>query len=107
MLSVRELREDDIHSLFATPAQLGLMDVGLAKIPDAPAWNSMFTAQLAQPYAPYALNPAPNKTLGRAGFSFSRHYIGTPGSINFEQEVNVWEMSRDAFIRLQETKAPR
>ena len=54
--------------------------------------------------APYALNPAPNKTLERAGFSFGRQYVGTPGSINFEQEVNIWEMSRAAFERLAATE---
>jgi RimJ/RimL family protein N-acetyltransferase len=44
---------------------------------------------------PYAHNPAPNKTLAKAGFSFLRSYTGIPGSINFEQEVNVWEIKRE------------
>jgi hypothetical protein len=46
------------------------------------------------------LNPAPNRTLERVGFSFVRQYIGVPGSINFEQEVSLWEMSRDMFDAL-------
>lgn len=41
---------------------------------------------------PYALNPAPNKTLAKAGFKFIRSYTCVPGWINFEQEVNLWEM---------------
>lgn len=39
---------------------------------------------------PYALNPAPNKTLPKAGFVFLKSYTCTPGWINFEQPVNLW-----------------
>jgi RimJ/RimL family protein N-acetyltransferase len=39
---------------------------------------------------PYALNPAPNKTLEKAGFKFVRTYITTPGWLNFEQQVNLY-----------------
>ncbi|MCB0524631.1 MAG: GNAT family protein [Saprospiraceae bacterium] len=39
---------------------------------------------------PFAANPAPNKTLARLGFRFLKTYTTTPGSINFEQEVNLW-----------------
>ena len=39
---------------------------------------------------PYALNPAPNRTLEKAGFRFVKSYVTVPGSINFEQEVNQW-----------------
>lgn len=46
---------------------------------------------------PYALNPAPNKTLVKAGFSFVKQYLTTPGFLNFEQEVNLWEMSYDSY----------
>ncbi len=42
---------------------------------------------------PYALNPAPNKTLAKAGFHFLKRYTTTPGAMNFEQEVNLWELS--------------
>ena len=46
---------------------------------------------------PYALNPAPNKTLEKAGFQFVKTYFTVPGSINFEQEVNLWKISRRDF----------
>jgi RimJ/RimL family protein N-acetyltransferase len=46
---------------------------------------------------PYALNPAPNKTLEKAGFEFVKEYITTPGWLNFEQPVNLWVMSYDRF----------
>lgn len=49
---------------------------------------------------PYAHNPAPNKTLEKVGFTFVETYVGVPGWLNFEQEVNVWEMTRAAFERL-------
>lgn len=45
---------------------------------------------------PYALNPAPNKTLPRAGFEFVRSYVTVPGWLNFEQEVNLWRMEAPA-----------
>ena len=44
---------------------------------------------------PYSLNPAPNKTLDKAGFTFLRSYTCIPGWLNFEQEVNLWEMKVD------------
>lgn len=47
---------------------------------------------------PYALNPAPNKTLENVGFEFVKNYITIPGSINFEQEVNLWKMSHTRFL---------
>ena len=40
---------------------------------------------------PYALNAAPNNTLAKLGFKFIKSYLTTPGSLNFEQEVNRWE----------------
>ena len=43
---------------------------------------------------PYALNGAPNKTLDKAGFKFVKEYITTPGSITFEQPVNLWEIEK-------------
>ncbi len=42
---------------------------------------------------PYTLNPAPNKTLENIGFHFVKKYVTIPGAINFEQEVNLWELS--------------
>ncbi|HTB07270.1 MAG TPA: GNAT family protein [Bacteroidia bacterium] len=46
---------------------------------------------------PYALNPAPRKTLERVGFELIREYITTPGFICFEQPVCLWEMSYEQF----------
>lgn len=42
---------------------------------------------------PYALNPAPNRTLEKAGFEFVKEYITIPGSLNFEQPVKRWQMT--------------
>lgn len=50
---------------------------------------------------PYALNPAPNKTLKKIGFEWVKAYTTVPGSINFEQEVNRWELSKDAFEKIK------
>lgn len=50
---------------------------------------------------PYALNPAPNKTLEKVGFVFVKNYITTPGSLNFEQSVNLWEMSKDVAVKFK------
>lgn len=41
---------------------------------------------------PYAENRAPNRVLEHAGFRLARRYRTTPGLINFEQEVNRWEL---------------
>ena len=46
---------------------------------------------------PYASNPAPNKTLEKTGFEFIKEYITTPGFLNFEQKVNLWELSYEKF----------
>ena len=46
---------------------------------------------------PYALNPAPNKTLENAGFTFVKEYITTPGFLNFEQPVNLWELTYEQY----------
>jgi hypothetical protein len=43
---------------------------------------------------PYADNPAPNRVLTKAGFSFIKRYRATPGLINFEQEVNQYVIDR-------------
>lgn len=50
---------------------------------------------------PYALNPAPNKTMEKLGFEFIKKYITTPGWLNFEQPVNLWEMSYERFKELK------
>lgn len=41
--------------------------------------------------SPMADNPAPNKSLKKAGFKFIRKERKIPGNINFMQEVNIWE----------------
>jgi len=46
---------------------------------------------------PYALNLAPNKTLGKVGFEFIKKYTTIPGSLNFEQEVNRWELTKEKY----------
>lgn len=43
---------------------------------------------------PYSRNKAPNKVLDKLGFSFIKTYKTVPGSINFEQDVNLWELKR-------------
>ena len=49
---------------------------------------------------PYALNPAPNKTLKRIGFEFVKKYTTIPATLNFEQEVNRWLLTRENYHRL-------
>lgn len=46
---------------------------------------------------PYALNPAPNKTLEKIGFTFVKTYTTIPGWLNFEQPVNLWELSSERY----------
>ncbi|ALJ00117.1 GNAT family N-acetyltransferase [Rufibacter tibetensis] len=48
---------------------------------------------------PYALNPAPNRTLEKAGFRLVKEYVTTPGWINSEQPVKRWKMT---FTQFQE-----
>jgi len=40
---------------------------------------------------PFAGNPAPNKTLPKAGFKLVRTYETIPGWINYHQTVNRWQ----------------
>ena len=49
---------------------------------------------------PYALNPAPNRTMQKVGFDFVIKQRCTPGSLNFEQEVNVWVLTCEKYQRL-------
>ncbi|GJM31699.1 MAG: hypothetical protein DHS20C18_07000 [Saprospiraceae bacterium] len=44
---------------------------------------------------PYALNPAPNKTLEKTGFTFLKKHTTIPGTLNFEQEVNLWVLTAE------------
>lgn len=43
---------------------------------------------------PYALNPAPNKTLEKLGFTLVKEHITTPGFLNFEQPVKRWLLNK-------------
>ncbi len=47
---------------------------------------------------PYALNPAPNKTLPKAGFQWVNTYDMASGWINFRQPVNQWKLNRDTAL---------
>lgn len=49
---------------------------------------------------PYALNPAPNNTLKKVGFELVREYSSTPGFLNFEQPVKLWQLSRERYLTL-------
>jgi hypothetical protein len=46
---------------------------------------------------PYALNPAPNKTVEKIGFEFVKKYKTIPGASNFEQFVNQWRLTKKQF----------
>ena len=46
---------------------------------------------------PYAENPAPNRTLLKLGFEFIKRYRTVPGTINFEQEVNLYRKGEAAL----------
>ena len=50
---------------------------------------------------PYALNPAPNKTLEKIGFKLERQYTTIPGSQNFEQEVKLWNLTKNHYKKIQ------
>lgn len=53
---------------------------------------------------PYALNPAPNKTLERVGFAFVKEYVTVPGMLNFEQPVNLWELSHERYRKMPDSQ---
>ena len=47
---------------------------------------------------PYAENPAPNKTLPKAGFTFVKEYNTIPGPLNFRQDVRRYRIDRKDVI---------
>lgn len=49
---------------------------------------------------PYSLNPAPNKILQKMGFEFVKTHVTIPGTLNFEQEVNLWKLTRENYLKL-------
>lgn len=46
---------------------------------------------------PYALNPAPNKTIEKAGFKLLEEKTSVPGAFNFEQSTKLWRLTKDQF----------
>jgi RimJ/RimL family protein N-acetyltransferase len=52
---------------------------------------------------PYALNPAPNKTLKKLGFEFIKEYESKPGLISFLQPVNRWCLTEARFQTISKT----
>jgi RimJ/RimL family protein N-acetyltransferase len=48
---------------------------------------------------PYAENPAPNRVVEKLGFRFVKRYRTVPGPMNFEQDVNRYEMDRAEWGR--------
>jgi RimJ/RimL family protein N-acetyltransferase len=49
---------------------------------------------------PYALNPAPHKTLEAVGFEAVGRITTVPGSLNFEQEVIRYRMTKSRYASL-------
>lgn len=54
---------------------------------------------------PYALNPAPNKTLAKVGFTFVKEHVTIPGFLNFEQSVCLWALTRKAWEAVEANAA--
>ena len=50
---------------------------------------------------PYSENIAPNRTLQKLGFDLIRTYETTPGSINFRQLVNRYELRREQLEKIK------
>lgn len=48
---------------------------------------------------PYADNAAPNRVVQKLGFRFARRYRTVPGPLNFEQDVNRYEMTRTEWLQ--------
>ena len=69
-------------------------------------WFRLSAAYFAEQFAlktivcePYADNPAPNRVLTKLGFTFVRRYRTIPGPLNFEQDVNRWELPAASLAR--------
>lgn len=48
---------------------------------------------------PYALNPAPNRTLPKIGFDLIKTYETIPGWICFNQPVNRWGLTKEKWLQ--------
>lgn len=87
MLSVREIQAGDMdliaaYWLRADSTFLTGMGVDLGKLPGREQWITMLSEQLSQPC----------RALAKLGFELVRQHVTTPGWINFEQPVNLWEL---------------
>jgi RimJ/RimL family protein N-acetyltransferase len=49
---------------------------------------------------PFALNPAPHKTVEKIGFELVKEYVTIPGWLNFEQPIKLWMMKHENFQNL-------
>lgn len=49
---------------------------------------------------PYAVNPAPNKTVEKIGFTFIREHLCIPGNFNFLQQTKLWELADTDYKKL-------
>ena len=47
---------------------------------------------------PYRHNPATNKVLEKLGFELQKSYTCVPGTICFEQEVNLWQYTLQKYL---------
>ena len=52
---------------------------------------------------PYSLNPAPNKTIEKAGFELYKEQITVPGAFNFEQPTKCWRLTKEKYKLLYKT----
>lgn len=50
---------------------------------------------------PYALNPAPHKTLEKFGFDFEKEYTTIPGSLSFEQKVRRYVLTGEKYLAVK------
>ena len=48
---------------------------------------------------PNAYNPAPNRIIPKVGFEFVKKWRTIPGYLNFEQEVNLYRMSKERYLK--------
>lgn len=46
---------------------------------------------------PAAKNPAPNRTLARAGFTFVKMHTYAPAPHNYVQDMNQWLLTREQW----------
>lgn len=86
-----------LHLWDATTRQKGLGQ-RLVKLSLAHFFKDLKLARLF--CEPYALNPAPNRTLEKIGFKFVKAHTCIPGTLNFEQLVHRWVLTREVYLKL-------